>query len=72
MAVLVLAGRWLDLYLMIMPPVMHGRVDLPWIELGMMSGAMATFALAFLSWFRRAPQAPVHDPRLQQSLSYHS
>jgi hypothetical protein len=72
MAVLILAGRWMDLYLMVMPPVLQGRVALPWIEIGMMAGGMALFGLAFLSWFRKAPQAPVHDPRLQQSLSYHS
>jgi hypothetical protein len=72
MAALILLGRWLDLYLMIMPPVTNGAVPLPWIELSMMAGAMGAFGLAFLAWFRRAPQVPVHDPRLQQSLSYHS
>jgi hypothetical protein len=72
MALLILLGRWLDLYLMIVPPVTHGRVDLPWLELGMMSGGMALFGLAFLAWFRKVPQAPVRDPLLPQSLSYHS
>jgi hypothetical protein len=72
MAVLILVGRWLDLYLMIMPPVMHGKVALPWMEVGMMAGAMGLFGLAFLSWFGRAPQTPVQDPLLAQSLSYHS
>ncbi len=72
MAAVILLGRWLDLYLMILPPVMRGRVDLPWLELGMMAGAMGVFGLAFLAWFRRAPQMPVHDPLLAQSLGYHS
>jgi hypothetical protein len=72
MAVVILAGRWLDLYLMIAPPVMHGRVPLPWIEVGMMVGAMGVFGLAYLAWFRRAPQTPVRDPLLGQSLGYHS
>ncbi|MCC6342457.1 MAG: hypothetical protein IT166_09670 [Bryobacterales bacterium] len=71
-AVLVLLGRWLDLYLMIIPPVTHGAAALPWMEFGMMLGAMALFVLAFLAWFRRAPQVPVQDPRLAQSLSYHN
>lgn len=72
MAALVLVGRWLDLYLMILPPVTRGKVTLPWMELGMMLGAMALFMLAFLAWFRRAPQTPVRDPLLAQSLSYHN
>lgn len=72
MAVLILVGRWLDLYLMILPPVTHGKVAFPWVELGMMLGAMGLFGLAFLAWFRRAPQTPVRDPLLAQSLSYHN
>jgi hypothetical protein len=72
MAAVVLVGRWLDLYLMVMPPIMHGKAALPWIELGMMLGAMGVLGLAFLAWFRRAPQAPVHDPLLPQSLAYHN
>ncbi|MCZ2148130.1 MAG: hypothetical protein LC126_10155 [Bryobacterales bacterium] len=72
MAVVVLAGRWLDLYIMILPPVTHGKMALPWIELCMMIGTMALFVLAFLRWFVRAPQTPVRDPLLAQSLSYHS
>jgi len=72
MAALILVGRWLDLYLMILPPVTHGKVTLPWMEMGMMVGAMALFVMAFLAGFRRAPQTPVRDPLLAQSLSYHN
>ncbi len=72
MAVLVLVGRWLDLYLMVMPPVMQGKVALPWLEFGMMLGVMALFVLAFLAWFRRVPQTPLRDPLLAQSLGYHN
>ncbi|MBN9657593.1 MAG: hypothetical protein J0H49_05410 [Acidobacteria bacterium] len=72
MAVLILIGRWLDLYLMILPPVTHGRAAFPWIETGMMLGAMGLFGVAFLAWFRRAPQTPVRDPMLAQSLGYHN
>lgn len=72
MAVLILLGRWLDLYLMILPPVTHGKAPLPWIEFGMVAGATGLFGLAFLAWFRRAPQMPVRDPLLAQSLTYHN
>jgi hypothetical protein len=72
MAVLILIGRWLDLYLMILPPVTHGKVALPWVEIGMMLGATGLFGLSFLAWFRRAPQTPVRDPMLAQSLAYHN
>lgn len=71
-AVLVLIGRWLDLYLMILPPVTHGKAALPWVEIGTMLGAAGVFGLAFLMWFLQAPPTPVRDPMLAQSLSYHN
>ena len=72
MAVLVLLGRWLDLYLMIVPPVTNGAAPVPWVEVPLMAGAAGVFGLAFLACFRSAPQVPVNDPLLSQSLSYHS
>jgi hypothetical protein len=72
MAALILVGRWVDLYLMIVPPVTRGAAAFPWVEVPMMAAAAGVFGLAFFAWFARAPQVPLHDPRLQQSLSYHS
>jgi hypothetical protein len=72
MAGLILIGRWLDMYLMILPPLTKGASPVPWIEVAMMAGAAGVFVLAFLGCFRGAPQVPLHDPLLSQSLSYHS
>jgi len=71
-ATLILLGRWLDLYLMVLPPVTHGKAAGPWVETGMMLGAGGVFGLAFLAQFSRAPQTPFRDPMLAQSLSYHN
>jgi hypothetical protein len=67
-AVVVLAGRCLDLYLMIMPPfVGTGPVTGLW-EASMMVGALALFTLMFFSVLRKAPLVPVRDPHLMESL----
>jgi hypothetical protein len=68
----VLAGRWVDLYLMIAPSTgaVTPRVGLP--ELAPTVVAIAVFLLAFDRAFRGAPVVPARDPALHVSLSYHS
>jgi hypothetical protein len=71
-AVMVLVGRWLDLYLMILPSVV-GRVPrFGLFEIGLAAGALGLSALAITSALRAAPLVPIGDPHLSQSLSYHS
>jgi hypothetical protein len=72
-AVLLLAGHWLDLYLMVMPPVLGfdgPRVGI-W-EIGMLLGTIGAVALLVTRQLSAAPLLPVRDPRYQQSLQYHS
>ncbi|HKU23744.1 MAG TPA: hypothetical protein VJQ50_22215 [Terriglobales bacterium] len=67
----VLAGRWLDLYLMIMPafsPV--PRIGL-W-ELGAVAALLGVFALAFFAALRHAALIPLRDPYLSESLHHHA
>jgi hypothetical protein len=71
-AVVLLAGRWLDLYLMIAPPFMGASPRIGLLEIGLMAGAVGVFALAFFAALRRAPLVPVHDPHLAESLHYHA
>lgn len=70
-AVIVLLGRWLDLYLMILPPFSLGRPEIGAPEIG---AAMAMVGIAGLVFFRAVGKAnivPVNDPYLAESLAVH-
>ncbi len=69
-AVVVLAGRWLDLYLMILPTYVGPQPAFSAWELGLMLGALGLFVLIFFHAFRQAPVVPVRDPYLEESLHY--
>lgn len=70
-AVVALVGHWLDLYLMIIPanPSASPMPDL-W-NLGLTVGLVGAVGLVFWRAFQRAAVVPLHDPYLQESLSYH-
>lgn len=64
-AVVVLMGRWLDLYLMIFPGV---AVDGPMLgipEIGLSLGAAGLFGLILVKGLGRWPLVPLRDPCLQ-------
>jgi hypothetical protein len=67
-----LAGRWLDLYLMIMPSFAGKEPPIGAVEIGLLAGGFGVFTLAFLGVLRRAPLVPVKDPFLEESLHYHA
>jgi hypothetical protein len=71
-ALAVLVGRWLDLYLMIAPPVGEpaglGVVG----EAAVLLGALGLFGLGVLGALRKAPLVPVRDPLLVESLPPHA
>jgi hypothetical protein len=71
-AIALLVGRWLDLYLMIAPPLAGKAPQVGILELGMIAGSVGAFALVFFSRFRSAPAVPVNDPYLLESLHYHA
>jgi hypothetical protein len=72
-AALLLVGRWLDLYLMVMPVVSGGRGPQMGIwEIGLFAGAIGLVSLLMVRGLRSAALVPMNDPRLQQSLHYHS
>lgn len=70
-AVVVLVGRWLDLYLMIIPanPSASPMPDL-WC-LGLTLGLLGAVGILFWRAMRQAPVVPLHDPYLSESLHYH-
>ncbi len=69
-ALLLLAGHWLDFYLMVMPAVMKGKALLGWPEIAISLGVGALFLLAFDGAFKDAPPVPQGDPYLQDSLQH--
>lgn len=71
-AVVVLAGRLVDLYLMIFPPVSGETPTLGLWEIGPVAAAGALFILAFARSFRSRLPVPLADPRLTESLHYHN
>jgi hypothetical protein len=71
-AVVVLVGRWLDLYLLIVPPLALGGPPFGlWEVAGLLSAAGAT-AWVVIRALGNAPLVPANDPRLDESLHYHA
>jgi hypothetical protein len=69
-AALVLIGRWIDLYVMIFPPIV-GDAGAPHVwELGATFFGIGAFCLFLARTLGGAPLVPVADPQLQESLSY--
>ena len=68
---IVVAGHWLDYYLMVTPGVMkdHGGIGL--LEIGMGITFMAAFLLVTLSSLSKFPLFGKNDPMLQESLGHH-
>jgi len=67
-ALLLLAGHALDLYLAILPPFAGPRLGL-W-EIGPVVGALSLTALALFRMLGRAPLVPRGDPMLTESLHH--
>jgi hypothetical protein len=67
---IVLLGRWLDLYLMIFPPLVGESPTVGLWELGLTLGAIGAFSLVLAGVLRGAPAVPVADPHLVESLQY--
>lgn len=70
-ACIVLLGRWLDVYLMVVPPIVGGQPAIGLSEIGALGGAAGAFVLVFHYALRQAPLVPVRDPYLVESLQHH-
>ncbi|MCH8266326.1 MAG: hypothetical protein IH846_02295, partial [Acidobacteria bacterium] len=71
-AIVMLAGRWWDVYLMIFPPLVGSAPVFGIWEVGAILGAVGLFLIVFLRAVRQAPLVPVNDPYLSESLQYHN
>ena len=71
-SLLILVGRWVDIYLMVFPPILGGRPILGAPEIGMILGATGLFFLVVFRELGGAPMVPLKDPFFKESLFYHS
>jgi NNP family nitrate/nitrite transporter-like MFS transporter len=70
-SVVVLAGHWVDLYVMIFPGV-GGSALLSLIDLALVAGFASLFLQAFLGSLKKVAIIPAYDPYLEESLALHS
>ena len=71
-AIIVLLGRWVDLYLMIFPPLIGQTPVFGFWEIGSILGVFGLSVAVFQRTLRQAPLVPLNDPRLEESLHYHN
>lgn len=71
-AAVVLAGRVLDVYLMVAPPLEGAHPLVGIWEVGVLAGAAGALVLAFYRGIREAAPVPLKDPYLEESLHYHN
>ncbi len=67
-ALIILAGRWLDLYLMILPPFSFRQAVFGLPEAGAILLLAGGLGLAVVRALQAAPVLPLGDPRLEESL----
>ena len=70
-AVVVLLGRWLDLYLQVFPSISSDAPVLGIPEIGITVGAIGAVGLVILKGLARWPLVPLKDPYLDESLHFH-
>lgn len=68
-AILILAGRWLDLYLAVMPQL-TSTPTLGLIDVLIVAGYAGLFFIVAARALARAPLVPIHDPYLRESLAH--
>jgi hypothetical protein len=71
-AAVVVAGRVLDVYLLIAPPVLGSRPTVGIGTLGALACTGGSLVLLFYRGIRAAAPVPVNDPYLEESLHYHN
>jgi hypothetical protein len=69
-AILILAGRWLDLYLAVMPQTMTAP-SMRALDLLILAGYAGAFFLLATRALARAPLVPLNNPSFYESLAHH-
>lgn len=70
-SLILLAGRWLDLYVTILPPLGIGPLaEFGVVEAGLAAGGVGIFLLVVTRALRQASLLPINDPFLVESLPH--
>jgi hypothetical protein len=70
-AVIILAGRALDLYLMIYPPLLESGPRIGLSEIGALLATVGLIGVVVIRVLGGASLVPVGDPYLEESLHHH-
>lgn len=70
-ALIILAGRALDLYLMIYPPLLDSGPSIGMAEIGALLATAGLIGVVVIRVLGEAPLVPVGDPYLDESLHHH-
>jgi hypothetical protein len=71
-AIVVLIGRWVDLYVMVFPSTLGESPVFGIWEVASICCLLGTAGLLLLRSFAAAPPLPRNDPFLSESLHYHA
>jgi hypothetical protein len=71
-AIIIIAGHWLDFYLMVMPGPLGEHAHLGWFEFGIAAGFAGLIILLTGRALEKAPLVPMHHPFLKESVIHHT
>lgn len=69
--ILLLVGRWLDLYVMVAPGVLHDHANIGLIEVFVALGFGGTFILLLKKQLSKMPLVPFQSPYIEDSIHHH-
>ncbi len=69
--IIILAGHWLDVYLMVTPGVLGKDWHIGFLEIGTMVGYLGLFLRVTLGELSKAALVPKNHPMLQETLHHH-
>ncbi len=69
--IIILAGHWLDVYVMVMPGTVGANWQIGFIEIGTMLGYLGLFIFVTLTELTKAALVPKNHPMLSESLHHH-
>jgi len=69
--IIILAGHWLDVYVMVMPGTVGADWHIGFIEIGTMVGYLGAFLLVTFNELTKAVLLPKNHPMLSESLHHH-
>jgi hypothetical protein len=68
---IIIAGHWLDVFLMVMPGTVGAHWHIGFIEIGTAVGYLGFFIWSTLSELTKASLLPKHHPMVQESVHHH-